>query len=149
MTEFSHTAVIDGRFRAIFAGVCERPACGERFEAFRADRRYCSGNCRKRDWARRVGGGHESSYRARLEGRTEVCECGGFTRPGEPCGICQIHAGAERRRERIARLWRQDLTAPEIAAIIGSTANSVGVEITRMRADGWDLPFRRREAQAA
>lgn len=46
------------------------------------------------------------------------------------------------RRERIADLYRQGASVRAIAAAVGSTENSIGVTIVRMRQTGWDLPYR-------
>jgi hypothetical protein len=55
-------------------------------------------------------------------------------------------AATNTRRSEIRRLWLRGASAREIAEDLGSTAKSIGVEITRMRRDGWDLPYRGRAA---
>lgn len=49
---------------------------------------------------------------------------------------------AKARREKIAELWREGLTLKQIAAELSSTANAIGTDIARMRAAGYDLPYR-------
>lgn len=50
----------------------------------------------------------------------------------------------EARREQIAALWDDGHDVVAIAEALGSTKGSIGVEMTLMRHDGWDLPYRRR-----
>lgn len=51
--------------------------------------------------------------------------------------------GREARREEIAALWHEGFDADTIAARLGSTRNSITMEITCMRRDGWKMPYRR------
>ena len=51
---------------------------------------------------------------------------------------------ADARRVEIQRLWSEGASLKTIGVALDSTSNSVGVEIARMRADGWDLPHRYR-----
>lgn len=50
----------------------------------------------------------------------------------------------QRRNQAISALWLEGLTLTEIAARLGSTKNSIGVTVTRLREQGWNLPYRRR-----
>lgn len=47
------------------------------------------------------------------------------------------------RQTEIARLWNEGVSLAEIAAAVGSTANSVGVTVINLRAQGHPLPYRR------
>jgi hypothetical protein len=84
-----------------------------------------------------------------------VCaKCGGpkWARPGSAgkpvtdlCSGCEIQARRERREERrslIASCWAAGMTLREIAARLDSTVKSVGTDVSTMRRDGWDLPYR-------
>lgn len=66
-----------------------------------------------------------------------------------PCWAEQQHAAVWRRRNAIQERWMAGESIRQIASAIGSTPNSVGVEMARMRADGWELPFRYHRAKAA
>lgn len=63
-------------------------------------------------------------------------------RPSRRCGSC-VSAEATEKREQIAAMWTEGKTIPAIAEAIGTTPDTIGVEMCRMRADGWDLPYRR------
>lgn len=88
------------------------------------------------------------------EGRREEPRCG-------PCAHRHIIASGERadmvRRvakcQRIVALWHDGRTIRQIAAALDTTPGTIGVEITRMRREGWDVPYRHRgygsERQAA
>ena len=80
------------------------------------------------------------------------CPCGatlgvGARRHGiKVCRDCfdEMRAvGTAMRRERIAEMWARGLKQREIAAEIGTTRPTISVEMSRMRAAGWDLPLRR------
>jgi hypothetical protein len=89
---------------------------------------------------------------ARLDAKaTGTCACGNrIYDGGGECGRCAVTTSHRARCERIAALWHDGATIAAIADDIGSTPGSVGVDIHRMRADGWDLPYRRaRKAVAA
>jgi DNA-directed RNA polymerase specialized sigma24 family protein len=84
------------------------------------------------------------------ENRKRCPACGGPTHlyvvQSENPGICRscVVARKERRRAGIVEGWGEGLTLRAIAARLGSTPESVGVEMVRMRAEGYDLPRRRR-----
>jgi DNA-binding CsgD family transcriptional regulator len=75
-----------------------------------------------------------------------LCDCGApRTREAEHCRDCRRRAertAVDDKRTQIQRLWCQGATLREIAAALGTTANSIGTQMTRMRAEGWDLPYR-------
>ncbi len=104
-----------------------------------------------------------SALRARKDSYAGVCvECGGWVsghagRNGRSlrcttCGSClggvrggrTVAARALPRRERIAVLYRQGMPLAEIAREVGTTVDSLGVTLVRMRRAGWDLPYRRK-----
>lgn len=121
-------------------GVCE--LCGAAFvdRSSAQSRRYCSDDCRRAAWDR-------VHYRG-------VCELCGAATSRRGIVRCAKHVPqsvrAGERREFIARRWSEGALTREIAVELGSTKAAVGVQIARMRADGWDLPHRyRRRADAA
>lgn len=98
-------------------------------------------NERKRRWDR-------EHYRG-------TCPCGNRTiRPQHgycgPCSHEMTSVGGAMRRERIHAMWHEGLSLREIAERMGTTLNSIGVTIDRMRRTGWDMPYRyaRRRARA-
>lgn len=107
-----------------------------------------TGHGRKSD--RRVGARAEQKRRWDREQRHPCSECGepawGVT--GRCQGCHRRHLGQQRtnRRTEIQRLWAEGRKLREIAAAMDSTQGAIGVEITKMRADGWDLPHRIRVA---
>jgi ribosomal protein S27E len=62
---------------------------------------------------------------------------------------CQECENARRRRKRARRAhrietwWAEGLTLREIAERLGTSKNAVGVTIHGLRAEGFDLPYRR------
>jgi transposase len=46
------------------------------------------------------------------------------------------------RAHQIERWWAEGVSRKEIAARLGWTDNHVSVEFARLRADGFDLPYR-------
>lgn len=97
------------------------------------------GRARRRRWARSANG------------RGACVECGGQKGIGsgakhDRCDGC--HKAAQRRvvLERaleIERLWKDGRSLKEIAAHFDWSVNHVGVEIVRIRQNGWaDLPYR-------
>lgn len=64
------------------------------------------------------------------------------------CRTCRIAHGQKRRRV-IAALWLMDYTGSEIAEVLGledpkrAGVNIVHTIVSQLRADGWDLPWRR------
>lgn len=87
------------------------------------------------------------AYRKRLaENSPNRCvECGAGMNPrGKAGGIC-IACRAEhsvKRKQEIQRLWNDGQSLPQIAERLNTTVNSVGVTMTQMRDDGWELPLR-------
>jgi transposase len=86
------------------------------------------------------------------------CHCGALMGAGAhrqgivQCQAC--HKKAERhaktvRRDTIAQMWQEGMTLTAIAQRLGSTVNSIGTAITHMRAEGWDLPYRRADKTKA
>lgn len=80
-----------------------------------------------------------------------TCACGttmgvGAHRHGaRACAGCRADMyamGRAMRRERIYELWHRGALLREIAASLGSTVASIGVELVAMRQDGWDVPPR-------
>jgi DNA-binding NarL/FixJ family response regulator len=118
--------------------MCARPGCGRELPPRR--RRYCSDNCRKRAC--------ESAHRATCIDCGTALTTGSAWRGHVRCRSCHVaHVNEQTvaRRLEIQRLWHEGLRAREIAAAMGSTTGSIGVEIRRMRIAGWDLPFRRQQ----
>lgn len=81
-----------------------------------------------------------------------VCACGAIMAVGAGrrgfgrCWSCECAArrdARDARRDQIAALYREGGTLAIIAGELDSTTGSIGVELARMRADGWDLPYRR------
>ncbi len=79
------------------------------------------------------------------------CACGaaltiGARRRGTAtCRSCYVEiqtVGRAMRQERIAEMWAAGETLRSIADALGATAKSIGSEMARMRAAGWDLPRR-------
>lgn len=55
---------------------------------------------------------------------------------------------AHERRLSIEAMWADGLTPQEMADVLGSTANSIKVEMHNMRRLGYDLPYRQARAGA-
>lgn len=109
---------------------CER--CEALFETGIATQRFCSRTCAV----------------AAQHGRNRNCECGSpMSATATSCWDCTQMAHERARAERrrlISELWHEGLAVREIAAKVGAAnANSLGVEMARMRNTGWDLPPRR------
>jgi DNA-directed RNA polymerase specialized sigma24 family protein len=64
------------------------------------------------------------------------------------CAEC-VSRRHEERCQQVERMWAEGATLREIAAALGTTIGAVGVQIHRMRAEGRDLPFRRRRKATA
>jgi transposase len=112
-----------------------------------------------REWNRLGNAKRGPAKRAeenRLDGRP-CPECGaprkrGCARRATLCRDCRrrlIHEARVARRGRIGEMWRAGASRRAIAAALQSTPQSIGVEIARMRGDGWDLPYRRKSEVAA
>lgn len=83
----------------------------------------------------------------RSEARRVRCQscgdlCGIGRRTTQVCRACRM-ASRRERRMRIAAMHADGATLVELAAALNSTPGSVSVEMTKMRHDGWDLPYRR------
>jgi transposase len=46
------------------------------------------------------------------------------------------------RRKAISAMWVAGMSSAEIGRVVGMTSKGVNREIFRMRATGWDLPYR-------
>lgn len=55
----------------------------------------------------------------------------------------EMQADRHARRADLAEMWEDGLSLNEIAAHMGITRGYVGVMMARMRADGWQLSYRR------
>lgn len=106
---------------------CETP-----FRTTRLQQVYCTRSCA-------IAGSN-----ARERG---VCACGNRTASkATVCHECDMRGRqtkADVRRTRIAEMWTAGYSMKDIAEVIGTTTNALGGELVRMRAAGWDLPFRR------
>ena len=120
-------------------GTCER--CGNPFTdtTTNARRRFCSENCRKR-------------HQERTTGRGVCAKCGGPTarkRAYRYCRECRAQLETDRvaaRAEQIVAWWAEGRTLSQIGELLGWTQNHAHVEINRLRRAGYDLPFRRSDA---
>lgn len=75
------------------------------------------------------------------------CECGKeIGSASNRCLACHTAASERERTERrirIAALWAEGLSMAQIASEMGRASKaSVSVEMQRMRAAGWELPYR-------
>jgi hypothetical protein len=79
----------------------------------------------------------------RLAYRGTCVDCGDPTRRSttERCIPCEI-VRRQARFPEIMRRWEAGESIREIAAAMGTTKNSLGVTIVRMRKAGWELPYR-------
>lgn len=97
-------------------------------------------NARKRAWE------HAPEQRSTCEICGVLLQAGSRTRGNHRC---QPHERLYRRlrlaarRAVIEQMYRRGEPYTAIAARLGSTVNAVGVEMARMRNEGWDLPYRR------
>ena len=80
-----------------------------------------------------------------------TCErCGGLTGKRHRhrlCWSCNLERRAEpvhARAERIVAWWAEGLTGSQIAGLLGWSVRHLRSEIHRLRAKGYDLPYRRR-----
>ena len=113
--------------------VCAREGCEVEFVATTYNRRFCSTNCRKREWSQTIG-------------RANCVSCG--VQLGEDsafknhthCMPCR-QAEAERKRAIILEGYRAGRTAYEIAAELGISVASVATEACRMRHAGVEVPY--------
>jgi transposase len=62
---------------------------------------------------------------------------------GDRCAKCREIA-EHARRSCIQDMWLDGHTMSEIADALGTTLESLGVTMVRMRKQGWDLPYRYR-----
>ena len=63
--------------------------------------------------------------------------------------ILRAAHGTEARRARLADLYAQGLTYREMAERMGVSPQCICSHLYKMRADGWDLPYRRTDLVAA
>lgn len=79
------------------------------------------------------------------------CKCGQriMDADTEECGRCCSQRIARERADRIVAHWASGATLKQIAATEGMTKNWVGVEINRLRSEGYDLPYRYRHVHSA
>lgn len=112
---------------------------------------------RDREYSRRWKAEHREQvqasgreYRARedVRGKCQVCagSMGLNRRQDGVCASCRKAAVLERRAE-IQRRWAAGESIRSIAEALGSTDKHVGVEMSRIRATGHDLPYRYRHAK--
>jgi hypothetical protein len=57
------------------------------------------------------------------------------------CLACE-HDRRQAQRRLTQEMWLRGASLREIALALGTTTNSVGVKIARMRNAGWDMPWR-------
>lgn len=78
------------------------------------------------------------------------CGCGTYYKAirCQACEINRLHQQSGSRRRQIAEMWAAGSTLREIAESLGSSANSVGTEMVRMRKAGYELTWRRRRKVA-
>lgn len=100
---------------------------------------------RSRAWKRRNRERVREYDAARYQMRKVECpECGELMMPeSERCQAC-VSDERERRCVAIERMWREGLKLREIAEQLNTTLTVISVEISRMRAEGRDVPHRRR-----
>lgn len=100
------------------------------------------------DWRyREWNGRRRDAWRARCQecGRPMGAGSGDPSRRAARCEHCRRVRGRRRvraRRRVIASGWQAGASLVEIAARVGSTASSIGAEVSRMRRDGWTLEYR-------
>ena len=96
--------------------------------------------------AENAGSQRQAEKNAWDRAHTLPCACGQQRcRHSTQCLDC--HRRDERgrvdaRRSEIQKLWSEGASLNEIAAALNTTRASVGVECHRMRAAGWELPYR-------
>jgi DNA-binding CsgD family transcriptional regulator len=84
-----------------------------------------------------------------------TCErCGGPTerrrvRLCRPCWVAQEKERVHPRAEQIVAWWAEGRTLAEIGERLGWSKGHLSMEMHRLRAKGYDLPFRYRRKQAA
>ena len=106
-------------------------------EGSRANRQFCTSNCRKRQFA------HEK-YR----GRCEVCGAETAVRSKVRCTEhYEAREAADTRRRTIVEMWANGAKMSEIATAVGWRMNPLRSEFGRMRDLGYDLPHRRTPEQ--
>lgn len=77
------------------------------------------------------------------ERRVSACPtCGGKkVKKSKLCYDCEVEV--RRARMRIVQiLWKDGHSHREIALLIGTTRGTIQATISRMRRDGWDMPYR-------
>lgn len=73
------------------------------------------------------------AQRVKRNGRVRLCR---------ECRRAEQRGGRSARRAEIQRLWDSGLMIREIAEELDTTSNTIGVEMARMRKDGWKLEYR-------
>lgn len=97
----------------------------------------------------------EYDLRYRHEHRAVCPKCGYVYAPGsgtkrgaaKHVDFTNCSGCAEQRRQNIVRWWAEGLTMAEISNRLGWRGPHLNVEMVRMRRDGYDLPYRRPNAQ--
>jgi hypothetical protein len=113
-----------------------------------------------RERKRKLGKAHLRAYGRDYSERTRgVCpECGqlrgGRTAAPTPrCldGLCQAcHVRRKEHRYRMVQnMWLEGWSYPEICEAMGYSKGYLSLTMFRMRAEGWELPYRRRPRVAA
>jgi hypothetical protein len=97
---------------------------------------------------RRIGVRAEQKRRWDSDNKRPCPECGdrSIWRNRDRCRVCWLDAKRARRdelRSRIAEMWTDGVSVRDIAERLDATVGAINVELTRMRADGWDVPPRR------
>ena len=62
-----------------------------------------------------------------------------YRRQGSNYRSAPLHAT---RRKAISAMWNAGMSSAEIGRVVGMPQKGVNMEIFRMRANGWDLPYR-------
>ena len=86
------------------------------------------------------------------EDRARVqCACGALCAAGSKwtgakrCARCENQWRRDQRDLRfikIEALWHEGLSRRAIAPLVGTTVGALSVSMSRMRDEGWDLPYR-------
>lgn len=101
----------------------------------------------------KVGQSTRAQKAASEERHRKACaDCGGPMSMGSAwrdnrlCRACLNVVNARRkhtRREQIHAMWHDGLMLREIAERLDSSKAAIGAEVTKMRRDGWDMPYRK------
>ena len=99
----------------------------------------------------RLGRRAEQKRRWDNENGRDRCACGAMSW-GTRCRRCadrERREGRLAKRREIQRRWLAGEPVAAIAAALRTSPGAIGVEMARMRAEGWELPHRRRRGTAA